>query len=135
MEDTLYEYDIRTTQNQEFIDINHLIRDAIDKSDLEDGIAIVYCPHTTAGITVNENADLDVVRDMITHLNNVFPVYGDYKHIEGNSHAHLKSSFMGIEKTIIVKDKKPILGTWQSVFFCEFDGPRTRKVFIKLISG
>lgn len=107
---------------------------AIEKSKVQNGIAIIYCPHTTAGITINENADPDVVRDMIVALDKVFPIEGDYRHFEGNSHAHLKSSYMGAEKTIIINEGKPLLGTWQSVYFCEFDGPRNRKVFIKIMA-
>lgn len=135
MKANLFEFTVVTKTSQEFIDITYLVNKAIEKSGIQNGIAIAYCPHTTAGITINENADPDVVRDMITALDQVFPIEGDYMHFEGNSHAHLKSSSMGVDKTIIINDGKPILGTWQSIYFCEFDGPRNRKVFIKIIEG
>ncbi|NLM13509.1 MAG: YjbQ family protein [Epulopiscium sp.] len=134
METNLFQFSVSTKKNEEFVDITYLIKQAIEKSKIQNGIAVVYCPHTTAGITINENADPDVVRDIISTLDRVFPIHGDYRHIEGNSHAHLKSSYMGAEKTIIIHEGKLVLGTWQSVYFCEFDGPRNRKVFIKLIS-
>lgn len=134
MENTLFQFQVSTKKNEEFVDITYLIKQAVEKSKIQNGIAIVYCPHTTAGITINENADPDVVRDIIATLDKVFPIHGDYRHFEGNSHAHLKSSYMGAEKTIIIHEGKLILGTWQSVYFCEFDGPRNRKVFVKLIS-
>lgn len=134
METNLFQFPVSTKKNEEFVDITYLIKQAVEKSKIQNGIAVVYCPHTTAGITINENADPDVVRDIISTLDRVFPIHGDYRHIEGNSHAHLKSSYMGAEKTIIIHEGKLVLGTWQSVYFCEFDGPRNRKVFIKLIS-
>lgn len=129
----LFQYDIVTKKTQEFIDITYLVNQAVKESNIDNGIAVVYCPHTTAAITINENSDPDVVDDIISALNKVFPVKGNYKHFEGNSHAHLKSSCLGVEKTIIIKDGKLILGTWQSIYFCEFDGPRNRRIFIKII--
>lgn len=129
----LFQYDIVTKKPQEFIDITYLVNQAVKESNIDNGIAVVYCPHTTAAITINENSDSDVVDDIISALNKVFPVNGNYKHFEGNSHAHLKSSCLGVEKTIIIKDGKLILGTWQSIYFCEFDGPRNRRIFIKII--
>ena len=135
MDKGLYQFSLSTKRQQEFVDITGFLRQAIEESGITAGIAVIYCPHTTAGITINENADPDVVRDIIATLDKVFPVRGDYRHYEGNSHAHLKSSYVGAEKTIIIKDGKPLLGTWQSVFFCEFDGPRNRRVFIKVLAG
>ena len=134
MKSNLFQFSISTRKSQEFMDITYLINEAIEKSDVQNGIAVVYCPHTTAGITINENGDPDVLRDILSTLNKVFPVQGDYRHFEGNSHAHIKSSYMGAEKTIIINEGKLLLGTWQSVYFCEFDGPRSRKVFIKVIA-
>ena len=134
MKSNLFQFSISTRKSQEFMDITYLINEAIEKSDVQNGIAVVYCPHTTAGITINENGDPDVVRDILSTLNKVFPVQGDYRHFEGNSHAHIKSSYMGAEKTIIIDEGKLLLGTWQSVYFCEFDGPRSRKVFVKVIA-
>ncbi|PAB58336.1 secondary thiamine-phosphate synthase enzyme YjbQ [Anaeromicrobium sediminis] len=135
MKNNLFQFEIQTKKPQGFVDITYLIDEAIEKSGIGNGIVVMYCPHTTAGITINENADPDVVRDMLVALNKVFPIEGDYRHFEGNSHAHLKSSYMGVEKTIIINEGKPLLGTWQSVYFCEFDGPRKRKVNIKVIEG
>lgn len=135
MKNNLFQFEILTKKPQEFVDITYLIDSTIEKSGIQNGIIVIYCPHTTAGITINENGDPDVVRDIIASLNNVFPVEGDYRHFEGNSHAHIKSSYMGAEKTIIVNQGQPILGTWQSVYFCEFDGPRRRKIFMKIMEG
>lgn len=128
----LFQFQVITKKREEFVDMTYLLNQAIEKSGIRNGIAIIYCPHTTAGITINENADPDVIRDIIITLDKVLPIKGDYKHFEGNSHAHLKSSYMGAEKVIIINDGKPLLGTWQSIYFCEFDGPRSRKVFIKI---
>jgi len=104
MKSNLFQFSISTRKSQEFMDITYLINEAIEKSDVQNGIAVVYCPHTTAGITINENGDPDVVRDILSTLNKVFPVQGDYRHFEGNSHAHIKSSYMGAEKTIIINE-------------------------------
>lgn len=134
MKSNLFQFSVSTKKSQEFVDITHLINQALEKTGTQNGIAVIYCPHTTAGITINENADPDVVRDMISALDKVFPIEGDYRHFEGNSHAHLKSSYVGAEKTIIIYEGKPLLGTWQSIYFCEFDGPRNRKVFVKVIA-
>jgi len=135
MKSNLVQISASTKKSEEFIDITYLINEAIRKSSVQNGIATIYCPHTTAGITINENGDPDVVRDIIATLDKIFPVEGDYRHFEGNSHAHIKSSYVGAEKTIIINEGKLLLGTWQSVYFCEFDGPRNRKVFIKVIEG
>lgn len=133
MDTNLFQFSILTKKLQQFIDITDFIDEAVIQSKVQNGIAVIYCPHTTGGITINENADPDVVKDMIRTLNKIFPIEGDYRHFEGNSHAHLKSSYMGVQKTVIINEGKPLLGTWQGVYFCEFDGPRKRKVFIKII--
>lgn len=127
------EYRIRTNKSQEFIDITHLINEEIKRTNVKDGIAVVFVPHTTAGVTINENTDPDVVEDILSSLNKVFPVNGSYLHYEGNSHAHIKASIMGSSCTIIIENGRMKLGTWQGVYFCEFDGPRDRKVYIKVI--
>ena len=114
-------------------DITPAVRDAIRKSGTDNGICIVYCPHTTAGITVNENADPDVVIDLLYGLEKAFPGSTEYRHSEGNSAAHLKASCVGSSVTLIVEKASPILGTWQGVYFCEFDGPRKRQYHIKVI--
>lgn len=128
-------HNIQTTKPQQFIDITNIIVDEVRNSNVRDGIAVIYVPHTTAGVTINENGDPDVVGDIISTLNKTYPVHGEYRHFEGNSHAHIKASFMGSSCTVIIQDGKLLLGTWQSIYFCEFDGPRTRKFYVKIISG
>jgi secondary thiamine-phosphate synthase enzyme len=125
----LFEYHI-STPRMDFYNITPNVREAIVKSGVQNGIAVVYCPHTTAGITINENADPDVVRDLLLGLDKAFPDRAEFRHAEGNSAAHLKASAVGSSATVIVNDGKLILGTWQSVYFCEFDPPRERKFFI-----
>ena len=131
----LFQYSVSTSKNQEFVDITHLLERAIKESGIENGMALVFCPHTTAGITINENADPDVAFDIIRTLDKVFPVKGDYRHIEGNSHAHVKASCIGSSCNVIIANRKPLLGTWQDVYFCEFDGPRRRKVYINCMEA
>jgi len=114
-------------------DITPAVREAITASGVETGLCVVYCPHTTAGITINENADPDVVRDLLYGLDKAFPDNGGFRHAEGNSAAHLKASCIGAGVTLIVEKGAPLLGTWQGVFFCEFDGPRERTYHIKII--
>lgn len=128
----LYQYKINTHQADQFIDLATYIQDVIDQSKIRNGVITLFCPHTTAGLTINENADPDVVRDMRVALDKTFPLKGDYKHFEGNSHAHLKASFVGANEVVIINDGKAILGTWQSVYFCEFDGPRLRTLYLKV---
>jgi secondary thiamine-phosphate synthase enzyme len=130
-----FEYSISTGKGEEFINITHLVEKAIRDSDIQNGIAVVFCPHTTAGVTINENADPDVVHDIIKALDRAFPVNGDYRHVEGNSHAHIKASCMGASCYVIISNGRPVLGTWQGVYFCEFDGPRRRKVYISCIGA
>ena len=126
---------IQTTKPQQFINITSRVAEEVRNSNARDGIAVVYVPHTTAGVTINENADPDVVRDMISALDKTYPVLGEYLHFEGNSHAHIKASLMGSSCTVIIQDGKLMLGTWQGIFFCEFDGPRNREFYVKIISG
>lgn len=125
-----YTYQVKTHKEQEFVDLSSILEEVVSKSGVVNGKLTVFCPHTTAGLTINENADPDVVGDMIRTLDKVFPIKGDYRHFEGNSHAHLKSSFVGVDQTVLVENSRMILGTWQSVYFCEFDGPRSRKVIV-----
>jgi len=127
-------FTIRTTKRTEFINIDKYIREALKNSDVKDGIICVYVPHTTAGITINENADPDVIRDIEEVLEKLIPWKGNYRHIEGNSPAHVKASLVGSSVHLIVNNGELILGTWQSVFFCEFDGPRTRQFYVEIIS-
>jgi len=130
----LYEFSI-STPHTNFIDITSQVRDAVVKSRIQDGIAVVFCPHTTAGITINENADPDVVHDLLLGLEKAFPDRADFRHGEGNSTAHLKASTVGASDSIIIKDGKLLLGTWQSVYFCEFDPPRRRKYYVKVMGA
>jgi secondary thiamine-phosphate synthase enzyme len=125
---------VKTSKPQEFINISLLVSEVVRKSGVQNGTVIVFVPHTTAGITINENADSDVVRDILTTFNKVFPEKGDYHHSEGNSHAHIKASIMGSSCTVIIQEGKLLLGTWQGIYFCEFDGPRNRELFIKVMA-
>ena len=116
-------------------DITSLVRDAVRESGVRDGLCVVFTPHTTAAITINENADPDVVRDLNMELGKIIPWEDGYHHIEGNSAAHLKSSLVGASEHIIIEDGRLLLGTWQGIYFCEYDGPRSRKVIVKIIEG
>lgn len=130
-----FKYEVKTTKEEQFIDISHLVEKSVRQSGVMSGIAVIFCPHTTAGITINENADPDVTRDIITTLDKLIPMNGDYRHVEGNSHAHLKASYMGSSATVIIENDNLLTGTWQGIYFCEFDGPRNRKVYIKIIEA
>jgi len=130
----MFEYSL-STQKENFYNITTQVREAITKSGVTDGIAVVFCPHTTAGITINENADPDVVRDMLIGLDKAFPDRAEFRHGEGNSSAHLKASAVGSSATIIVVGGKPVLGTWQGIYFCEFDPPRNRKFYVTAIKS
>ena len=122
---------IKTNLRTEFINIDNHILSYISKKDIKNGILSIFIPHTTAGITINENADPDVKTDMDKILKNFIPWENNYEHIEGNSAAHVKASLMGNSAQIFVENSKIMLGTWQSVYFCEFDGPRKRTFWIK----
>lgn len=126
---------IRTNQRDEMVDITREVQRFIHKSSIRDGIAVVYSPHTTAGITINENADPDVKHDMLMRLDEIYPwTHPKYRHAEGNSAAHLKASTVGSSQTILVEDDYLVLGTWQGIYFCEFDGPRERKCYVQVVS-
>ncbi len=127
------EYSVSTTARTELVNIDHLIREAITESGVQDGICCVFVPHTTAGVIINENTDPNVAVDILKELNKTIPFSDHYAHIEGNSAAHIKSSLVGCSISIIIENGRPKFGTWQSVFFCEFDGPRRRKVWIKIL--
>lgn len=116
-----------------FVDITARVRQIVRESGIEEGLCVVYCPHTTAAITINENADPDVVRDLKLALADIFPDRRDFKHAEGNSAAHLKSSAIGASETIPVTGGAMALGTWQGIYFCEFDGPRHRKIYVQVV--
>lgn len=125
---------IKTKTRTEFVDITSEIQQVIDEAGIKDGICCLYVPHTTAGITINEGADPSVVSDIQRTLSKLIPNNLNYSHMEGNSDAHIKSTVVGASKTVIIDDGKLLLGTWQSIFFCEFDGPRHRRILVKLIN-
>jgi len=128
----LHEFTL-SANREDFYNITPQVREAIVKSGVSSGVAVVYCPHTTAGITINENADPDVVHDLLIGLNAAFPDRREFLHGEGNSSAHLKASAIGSSVTVIIEGGRPVLGTWQGIYFCEFDPPRHRKFFVKVI--
>jgi len=127
------EISVQTHSRFEMIDITAAVQKAAREEKIESGIGLVYTPHTTAAVTINENADPDVPRDMLAALDRTVPLSANYRHAEGNSAAHVKSSLVGASEMIIIENGRLVLGTWQSIFFCEFDGPRTRKVIIKFL--
>lgn len=127
------DHTIKTNKQDEMINITDIFREDVRNSNVKDGIVIIFVPHTTAGITINENADPDVVYDILSTLQKVFPKDRSHRHMEGNSHAHIKASLMGSSCTIIIENGILKLGTWQGVYFCEFDGPRTRRFYTKII--
>jgi len=126
---------VRTKSQFEMIDITNQVRTVLRESNVKSGICYVFVPHTTAAVTINENADPSVPRDIIMELDKVIPLHDNYRHTEGNSAAHIKSSLIGSSETVFIEDGHLILGTWQSLFFCEFDGPRTRKFYVKLVAA
>jgi len=128
----IYEYRL-SAPRADFYNITSKVKEALAESGVQDGIAVVYCPHTTAGITINENADPNVVRDLLLGLDKAFPDRPEFRHEEGNSTAHLKASAVGSSATVIVNEGKLVLGTWQGIYFCEFDPPRERTFFVKVM--
>lgn len=132
----LYTFTIDTTKKQELVNIDLLLEEALQQSGVQEDIMVVYCPHTTAAITINENADPDVQTDLNLGFNETFPNKAAYQHLEGNSDGHMKSSVVGASEMLIITEGKLILGTWQSVYFFEFDGPRRqRNIHVKIIEG
>jgi len=127
--------DVRTNSQTQFIDITKEIQQAVSKSGVKSGMCQIFIPHTTAGVTINENADPSVTRDILMELNKVIPFNDSYHHQEGNSAAHIKSSLVGCSLAVIIDGGQIQLGTWQGIYFCEFDGPRSRRMWLKIISG
>lgn len=127
------EISVQTASNVQMIDISHRIKEIVESSGIKEGTCMLYVPHTTAAVTINENADPDVQRDMVMELNKIVPFSDNYRHFEGNSAAHIKASMMGFSEHIIIHQGQLILGTWQGIYFFEFDGPRTRKLVVKVI--
>jgi len=124
---------IKSRSRSEMIDITHYVQDEISRSGIKEGACIIYVPHTTAGITINEGADPSVCDDIISKLTRLVPKNENYMHSEGNSDSHIKASLIGSSVTVIIEHNSLVLGTWQKIFFCEFDGPRSRSVYIKIL--
>lgn len=130
---TLKILNIKSRSRTEFIDITEDLQQIVKESETASGICVVYVPHTTAGLTINEGADPSVKRDIITTLNKIVPFESDYQHAEGNSAAHIKCLLTGVSQSLIIEGGRLELGTWQSVYFCEYDGPRHRRVIVKIV--
>lgn len=128
-------FSVRTSQTVQFINIDRDVERIIRESGVQDGICVIFVPHTTAAVTINENADPDVVRDMTMEINKIVPFNDGYFHMEGNSAAHIKSSMFSPSLSIIIENGRPVYGTWQSIYFCEFDGPRSRTCVVKVVEG
>lgn len=131
----LKKFTLSTESRSQIIDITRQIQSFINESGVEEGLAVVYSPHTTAGITINESADPDVKTDMLRHLGKLVPMDGGFHHAEGNSDSHIKTTMVNPSQTIIVSGGKLLFGTWQSIYFCEFDGPRRRTFYVKVFNG
>ena len=123
---------VKTDSGTEMVDITPSVQKELAKAGITDGVCVVYVPHTTAGITINEGADPDVCTDILAKLSELVPAHRGYRHTEGNADSHIKASLMGSSVSVIVENGRLVLGTWQKIFFCEFDGPRSRNVYIKL---
>jgi secondary thiamine-phosphate synthase enzyme len=128
----IIEIGISTDNRNQLIDISQKIQKAVDDSGVKDGTAEIFIPHTTAAITINENADPDVRTDMLAYLERLIPQDSGFRHSEGNSDAHIKSSLVGVHITVYISSGRLMLGTWQGIYFCEFDGPRSRRIFVKI---
>jgi len=126
---------INTKKEKELVNIDSEIKEVILGKKWENGILTIYTPHTTSAITINENADPDVARDILSHLQELIPRNADFRHLEGNSDAHILSSLLGASEQIIIENRKMLLGTWQSIFFAEFDGPRARNIYLKFLNS
>ncbi len=129
----MMEVTVNSHQREELIDVTAQVQQAIIQANMEAGVAVCFVPHTTAAITINENADPDVARDLLYKLGKEFPQSDGYRHGEGNSDAHVKSSLVGCSLQILVEKRQAVLGRWQAIYFCEFDGPRSRRLYISLI--
>lgn len=127
--------EITTRLPSEMIDVTAEVSRAVRASGVRSGLAVLFVPHTTAGLTINENADPDVVRDMLMEIEKIVPRDDGYRHVEGNSAAHIKSSLIGVSQTLLVENGNLVLGTWQGIWFCEFDGPRKRRLHLKVVGG
>ncbi len=125
---------VKTHSRIDMVDITPLVQKEISEAGVSDGICVAYVPHTTAGITINEGADPAVCHDIMRRLSELVPSDGSYRHMEGNADSHIKASIVGSSVTVLVEKGRLVMGTWQKIFFCEFDGPRSRKVYIKVVT-
>lgn len=131
----MQKFEIATSSHDQMLEVTGQVRQAVTDSGVQQGYALVYCPHTTAGIAINENADPDVVRDVLRRLDEVFPWnHPKDRHAEGNTAAHLKAITTGTSQTVLIENGRLVLGTWQGIYFCEFDGPRRRTFYVKVIA-
>ena len=128
-------FSVSTSERVDLVEITSTVAQEVAKSGVGTGTVTIYVPHTTCGVTINESADPDVARDIRMHLAKLVPQDGGFKHYEGNSDSHIKTSMIGSSENILIEDGKLVLGTWQGIFLCDFDGPRTRKVYIKIVEG
>ncbi|WP_455382300.1 secondary thiamine-phosphate synthase enzyme YjbQ [Salinispira pacifica] len=128
-------HSLSTSRRSEFVDITGEVRNAVRNSGIKEGICVVYVPHTTAGVTINEHADPSVARDILKHYDHMVPEGYEYTHAEGNADSHIKTTMTGPSVTLIVEQGDLMLGTWQGVFFCEYDGPRSRTFSVKVLEG
>ncbi len=126
---------VSTSERLDLVDITSQVAHEVSKSSVDTGTVTIYVPHTTCGVTINESADPDVERDIKMHLTKLVPKDGGFRHSEGNSDSHIKTSMIGSSENVFIESGKLVLGTWQGIFLCDFDGPRTRKVYIKIVEG
>ena len=131
----MQQFDVRTQQRTEFVDVTQRVQEIVERSGVQSGLCTVYVPHTTAACTINEHADPDVARDILAELNKIVPFEANYRHDEGNSAAHIKASLFGVSHPVPIHAGRLTLGTWQGIFLCEFDGPRTRHVCVQVVGG
>jgi len=129
------QFTLQSSGRSQLIDITSRVREAVTASGIREGLCTIFIPHTTAAVTINENADPDVARDFLYELDKIVPWQDGYRHAEGNSAAHLKSSLIGVSKQVLIENGRLMLGTWQGIYFCEFDGPRTRRVLVRIDSS
>ena len=132
---SVYKMNIRTKVKTDFYEITSEVQGIITSSGVKDGVCYIFVPHTTAAITINEHADPDVIEDITARLDELVPQNLNYRHIEGNSSGHIKASLLGSSQVVFIENGKLVLGTWQGIFFCEFDGPRTRNILVKITNS
>ncbi|MCJ7704206.1 MAG: secondary thiamine-phosphate synthase enzyme YjbQ [Desulfobacterales bacterium] len=128
-------FSVKSSKQTELIDITRPVQEAVQKAGVKEGLCVIFTPHTTAAVAINEIADPSVPRDILMELNKIVPFEDRYQHTEGNSSAHIKSSLVGCSQTLFIESGRLLLGTWQGIFFCEFDGPRNRQVYVKVVKG